>query len=157
MKFSTPYSDVKKVTVTFEKLSLTDRSQQLDADINYIIEKYVRTGELPTSPMQYLDCTTVKDFQDSMYIVSECNSAFEQLPSKVRDEFKTVENYLSYICNPENVQDCVNRNLINPDSVPVEIINEIQRSNISGEKFVPENFQINSPDIVQKPETVTTE
>lgn len=153
MKFKTPYETMKRVQIEFLLPSKTDVSQKDDADINYIIERYVRTGELPTSPMQYLDCTTVQDFQEAAFTVAECNTAFEQLPSKVRDEFKTVANYLEYIGNPDNVQDCVNRGLINPDSVPVEIVEAIQKANLSGEKFDLQKFA-NSP---LPSETVTTE
>lgn len=146
MKFKTPFSNYQKVFITFNAPSLTDRSQKYDSDINYIIERYVRTGELPSSPMQYLDCTTVQDFQDAMYIVSEANSSFEQLPSKIRDEFKSVSNYLEYINNPDNVQDCYNRGLINVDSIPVDIVKEIQAANVNGEKFTPNSVSNSQQD-----------
>ena len=105
LEFRTPYKGNERVQYSTIGPSLTDQSFKQDCDIGFIIENFVRTGELPQSTMSYVDCTTVPMYEEAMQIVAEANSNFEQLPAKIRDEFKTVSNYLEYISNPDNLLD----------------------------------------------------
>lgn len=120
-KFLTPYTTKKKVVQKFELPSMTDQSYKDECDLGFIIENYVKKGiPLPDSSMNYVDCTTVQEFQDAQMLVAEAKSNFEQLPSKERDRFKTVENYLEFISNPSNLKESYEKNFIDRSSVSLE-------------------------------------
>lgn len=122
IKFKTPYQQQERHQVKFEGISLTDQSFKQECDIGFIIENFVKTGTAPDSSMSFVDCTTVQKFEDAMQIVAEAKSNFEQLPSSIRDEFKTVTNYLSYISNPANLKDSYERGLIDRSTVNLEAV-----------------------------------
>lgn len=108
----------KKVTCCIEGPSLTDESFKQECDIGFIVENYLKTGQgIPASTMNYADCTTVQDFQEAQMLVAEAKSNFEQLPSKDRDRFKTVENYLEFICNTDNLKESYEKGYIDPSTV----------------------------------------
>lgn len=125
--FITPYNGFQRSVVKkFKKPSLTDQSFKQECDIGYIIESCLRTGQVPQGPSaSYLDCTSVSDYQTAMQVVAQCKSDFECLPSKIRDEFKNVENYLEYIGNPSNLKDCYERGLIDPSSVTEDVLKQL--------------------------------
>lgn len=117
-KFFTPYTTTKKVVVDFKEPSLTDQSYKDECDLGFIIENYVSKGiPLPQSTMNYQDCTTVQDYQSAMMLVAEAKSNFEQLPSKDRDQFGTVENYLEFISKAENLKTSYEKGYIDPSTV----------------------------------------
>lgn len=120
ISFKTPYQEQERQQISFDGVSLTDQSFKQECDIGFIIENFVKTGELPESSMSFVDCTTVQKFEDAMQLVAEAKSNFEQLPSSIRDEFKTVTNYLSYIADPANLKDSYERGLIDRSSVSLE-------------------------------------
>lgn len=115
--FKLPYSKNERVSIKFENPSLTDQSFKQECDIGFIIENFVKTGTQPDSTMNFMDCTTVKSYEESMQLVAEANSNFENLPAKIRDEFKTVTNYLAYISDVKNLKDSYERGLIDRGSV----------------------------------------
>lgn len=125
IQFITPYNGkIKKVQIEFNDVSLTDQSCKDECDIGFIIENFVRTGQLPEKPnMSYVDCTTVQQFEDSMQLVAETKTAFELLPAEDRDEFKTVSGWLSYVNNPDNLAECVKRGYIADSEAVQQILN----------------------------------
>lgn len=133
-EFITPYNGKnKRVEKDFLKPSLTDQSFQQECDIGYVIENCLKTGQVPEGPTaSYLDCTCVSDYQAAMQTVAQCRSDFECLPSKIRDEFKTVENYLEYISKPENLKDCYERKLIDISSVTEDVLKQIYPERYTG-------------------------
>lgn len=103
----------KKVSLSFNDVSLTDQSAKEECDIGFIIEHFVKTGQSPDRPnMTYLDCTTVQSYEDAMALVAETKTQFELLPSSERDKFKTISGWLDYVNNPDNLADCVNKGYI---------------------------------------------
>lgn len=118
MKFTTQFSR-NVVSKKFKKPSKTEQCYKDECNIDFIISNFVRTGQDPTQgkQMSYVDCTQVKDFQAAQELVAATKSMFYSLPSQVRDEFKTVDNYLEYVSNPKNLKDCYERNLIDRSTV----------------------------------------
>ena len=142
-KFLTQYSTKKKVAITFKEPSLTDQSYKDDCDLGFIIVNYVSKGiPLPQSTMNYQDCTTVQDFESAMQLVAEAKSNFEQLPSKDRDRFGSVENYLDFISRSENLKESYEKGYIDPSTVDLKDV-------------YPETYETVSPDVV-KPDTEAT-
>lgn len=84
--------DKKRIRVrTFnEDASLTQQQFKDDCDINLIIAKYEKTGQithLRRSEGQYLDLSHISDYQTSLNKVMEANAMFDELPSDVRLRF----------------------------------------------------------------------
>lgn len=141
-KFFNRYSKPKDVSIDFTEPSLTDESFKQECDLGFIVENYVSKGlPLPTSTFNYADCTTVAQYEDAMQIVAEAKSNFEQLPSKDRDRFKTVEAYLEFISNPENLKESYEKNYIDPSSVDLSDIYPEQYSKTLNQ-VVSENVDV---------------
>lgn len=120
-KYTVPYIR-KRVSVGFTQPSLTEQDKKNECDINYIINNFVKTGINPTAgrQMSYVDCTSVPKFEEAQLIVANTLSMFEALPANERDNFGTVQKYLEYVSNPDNLKDCYERGLIDKDSVDIK-------------------------------------
>lgn len=131
MEFVTPYNNsTKKITQDFYLPSLTDQSCKDECDIGFIIDNFVRTGQMPSKPeMNYIDCTTVQSFEEASMLVAQCKSDFEQLPAIERDKFKSVSGWLEYCTNPQNLKDCIEKGYISKESVHKDVLNEIYKVN----------------------------
>ena len=73
--------------------------------MNYILKDYQRTGMIRHAKQNEgkYDDFSVQDFQDAMFIVSEANSMFEELPSSLRKRFNNNTNqFLEFVQNPAN-------------------------------------------------------
>ena len=75
-----------------------------ECNINNILAKFQRTGRIehmnkhqPT----YGDATG-GDFAEAMRIVSHGLTLWEDLPSSLKEKFKTVEGFLDYVSDPDN-------------------------------------------------------
>lgn len=149
-KFFTPF-ERKRVSMSFSQPSLTEQSYKDECDIDFIISNFVKTGIDPNEgkKMSFVDCTQVKDFQDAQNIVAETKSMFHSLPAVVRDEFGTVENYLEYVSNPQNLKDCYERELIDPSSVDVK--------DVYPEKYIEQPKVVESPVVEPSVVPPTTE
>lgn len=84
--------------------SLTEQEHAQEADINYIADRFMRTGELP----QVLNLPTpgdfegIFDFQSAMNLVKQAKDEFMQLPAKVRTRFDNDPQKLLQFMGDEN-------------------------------------------------------
>lgn len=68
--------------------SLAVQSAKDECDINVIVKKYLRTGELPgVRQGAFLDISGMVDLRDALHMVNEAQQAFMELPADVRREF----------------------------------------------------------------------
>ena len=60
-----------------------------EADINTILERFGRTGELvvPVNVPQFGDYSEVTDYHTAMNMVIEAQNSFDALPAKLRAQF----------------------------------------------------------------------
>lgn len=139
MKFKNRYSDSKDIGKYFTKPSITDQQFKQECDIGFIVENYAKLGKtFDNTNINYVDCTTVQDYQDAMYTVANAKSNFESLPSKDRDRFKTVENYLDFISKHENLKESYEKGYIDRSSVDLSDV-------------YPERFKIVQEEEVKTP------
>lgn len=108
--------------VDFSKsVSLTQQHFKDDADINKIVEKFVRTGVLSsgregTRQPSFGDFSNI-DFQRSMEIVALGKSGFEVLPASIRAQFDNdVQVMLDFIADPANKDEAISLGLLADDS-----------------------------------------
>lgn len=81
----------------------TRQSEKDNCDINKIMERFNRSGKLPTmqtSPPRYGDAIAV-DYATSLNIVKQAQDSFRQLPAETRKYFDhDPKNFLEALSNP---------------------------------------------------------
>lgn len=85
--------------------SLTVQADSRDADINVIMERYARTGQLPPLPRlpSFGDFDGINDFRTAIHAVQEAEDLFMGLPAKVRARFDNDPALFIEFCDkPEN-------------------------------------------------------
>lgn len=147
MKFVTPYNgENKKVSIEFNGISLTDQACKDECDIGFIIENFVKTGQLPHQPqMSYQDCTSATSFEEAQLLVSQCKTDFELLPASERDKFGSVVGWLEYVNDQANLKDCLEKGYIAESSLTEEQLYNVY----------PERKPVETP-VAQVVETVST-
>lgn len=69
--------------------SLTKQSDALESDVNQIMNRYVRSGELPSARQAvYGDFDDALDFYEAQNRVAAGKTAFALLPAHIRDHCK---------------------------------------------------------------------
>lgn len=91
--FKTPYNHDRDAEsdrtglVCLDK-SLTDQSFKEEVDINTIVDRIRRTGEVPiTLPEHFGDGTNIPTLFDARMRIAENNATFYKLPPEIREEF----------------------------------------------------------------------
>lgn len=95
--------------------SRTEQQHVQEADINYIAERFMRTGEIkqvlnmPTAG----DFEGIFDFQTAMNTVVKAKQEFMQLPAKIRSRFDNdPAKILDFLDNTENKEEAIALGLI---------------------------------------------
>lgn len=126
MKIHSRYKPGPKDGITFTDESLTHQEFYEDTKTENIINKYVRIGAnpyLPASVGQFLDTTTISDFQTNMERFRAVSEYFESLPSDIRLRFRNDPKFFAqFASNPENKNALQELGLI-PESKELSDIN----------------------------------
>jgi len=90
----TPYNyDMSKVSDETGLLcsdpSLTQQQFAEESDINNIVDRFMKTGHIPTptSMPQYADYEGIFDFQSAMNVVRQADENFMRMDAKIRARF----------------------------------------------------------------------
>jgi len=79
-----------------------------ECDINVIMSRYEKTGQLPVNGAEpiYMDALNVpSDFREAMDQMIEAEKAFMMLPARVRREFENDPRaFVDFASDPENVE-----------------------------------------------------
>lgn len=97
--------------------SLTQQQFKEEADINTIVDRFLKSGVLPTAVNmpQYVDYEGVFDFQSAMNVVRQADENFMRLDAKVRARFNnSPQEFLEFFANPENAEEAVRLGLAIP-------------------------------------------
>jgi len=111
----TPYNyDMLKVSdetgLVCDDPSLTQQQFAEESDINNIVDRFMKTGHLPSaaSMPQYADYEGVFDFQSAMNVVRQADENFMRMDAKVRARFhNSPQEFLEFFANPDNVDEAV--------------------------------------------------
>lgn len=123
-------SPSRRVTQPTEAVreSAVQQNEAADADINNIVGKHVRgIGKYDTSiPIGYNPMATRKpmfievpsqSFHDAMNMVTRVRTAFERLPSKIRNRFmNSPAVLLDFVQDPQNRQECLELGFVLPET-----------------------------------------
>lgn len=117
---------IRKRIQTFNaQPSMTEQQFAQDADANYIMAKYLKTGVDPFVRKQgfYADVSQVPDLSQALQIVTQAQTAFDSLDSEVRARFgNSPELMIQFLQDSENRDEAIKLGLINkPEEEPAPI------------------------------------
>jgi phage internal scaffolding protein len=98
--------------------TLTQQQFADEADINTIVNNFLRSGELPdeVSKPRFGDFTgTVDNYHDALNLVIAADEAFSELPAKIRARFDNdAGKYVDFFNDPKNRAEAEELGLIHP-------------------------------------------
>jgi len=117
-----------------ECLDPTMAQQQFreECDINTIMERFGRTGELiaPIRMPQYGDFDGVNDYHSAMNAIVEAQSAFDQLPAKLRARFSNdPAEFVEFCTNEENRDEAIRLGLV---QAPIQAPAPVSEPSVDG-------------------------
>lgn len=103
--FRSAYSAKGRCSLSFPTEGRTKQSFKDECDINIIMSRYMKTGQLEHLSQRapsYGDIQDI-DFQEAMDIVAYGREAFAALPSELRDRFANdPARFLAFVQDPSN-------------------------------------------------------
>lgn len=113
---------VTKVVTVFTKPTKTQQQFKDQCDVNKIIKKYQKTGELDhlkKSQGVFADLTYVGDYQESLNKVIQANKSFSELNSQTRNRFRNdPQQLIEFLSDPKNEKEAIELGLIVPKEIP---------------------------------------
>ncbi len=100
--------------------SLTQQQFKEEADINTIVDRFMKSGVLPTpvNMPQFVDYEGVFDFQSAMNVVRQADENFMRLDAKLRARFNnSPQEFLEFFSNAENIPEAIRLGLAIPQAV----------------------------------------
>jgi len=120
------YGKRNPVLVNCETIGKTKPEFKESCDINHILNKYQKTGQLPImqkTPL-YEDFSSVPDYQGSLNIIIKAEEQFNNLPSDIRKKFENdPSKFLEFVDNKDNSEAMIKMGLKEAEFQP-EIIPE---------------------------------
>lgn len=86
-----------------------------EADINTILERFGRTGELvvPVNLPQFGDYSEVSDYHTAMNMIIQAQDSFDALPAKIRAEFDNdAGKFVDFVMDENNRAKAVEMGLV---------------------------------------------
>ncbi len=99
--------------------SLTQQQFKEESDINTIVNRFLKTGVLPTPNTfpQYVDFEGVFDYQSAMNLVRAADESFMRMDAKVRARFNnSPQEFLEFFANPANSEEAIRLGLAIPQA-----------------------------------------
>ena len=100
--------------------SLTQQQFKEESDINTIVDRFMKSGVLPTpiNMPQYVDYEGVFDFHSAMNAVRAADDNFMRMDAKIRARFNnSPQEFLEFVSNPENTEEAIRLGLAIPKPV----------------------------------------
>lgn len=111
MEFLTKFNRPKKSGLKCPEKTRTKQSFKDECDINNILKKYQKTGQLPDmirSNPQYGDFSDVVDYQTGLDIVNKAHTQFMALSADVRERFaNSPEKFLQFCGDVKNLPEMI--------------------------------------------------
>jgi phage internal scaffolding protein len=109
-----------KAGLSCDDPSLTQQQFKEESDINTIVNRFMKSGVLPTpvNMPQYLDYEGVFDYQSAMNAVRSADEQFMRMDAKVRARFNnSPQEFLSFFADPANTDEAIRLGLAVPKPV----------------------------------------
>lgn len=100
--------------------SLAVQASKDECDINVIVKRYLRTGELPGARQGvYADISHMVGLQDAIHMVADAEQAFLELPAEIRRRFDNDPvKLVAFAQDDRNYDEAVKLGLANPKASP---------------------------------------
>lgn len=124
----------KRVYTVNEMPSKTDQSQKKSCDVNEIIAKYKRTGQvthLAKNRGQYADVAEIPDLLTATVQVQKAQESFNSLPAHIRKRFQNNPiEFVNFMVDPENIEESVRLGL--REKIKIEVSDQQEAPPVSG-------------------------
>lgn len=103
-----------------EDPSLAQQQFKEETDVNYIVDRYTRTGELPPGSQipQFGDFTGVSDYHSALNLVRQSQEEFMSLPPAVRSRFENDPGkLLDFLTDDKNRAEAVKLGLVESEDL----------------------------------------
>ncbi|AZL82952.1 internal scaffolding protein [Apis mellifera associated microvirus 25] len=101
----------KRIQTINEEPSKTEQSFQKECDVNEIIRKYMKTGQIThmaRNQGSYADVSEIPDLHSAMIQVSQAQQAFDSLPAELRKRFgNSPVAMVEFLQNPKNDEEAI--------------------------------------------------
>lgn len=108
-------------TYNFEP-SKTQEHFAKECDINHIMDKVKRTGEISHLARKrgvYADVSEIGDYQSMLHKIQKAEMAFDTLPRDVRHRFnQSPSEFVAFLSDKKNYDEAVKLGLIEPKEAP---------------------------------------
>ena len=114
-----------------EDASLTQQQFKEESDINTIVDRFMKSGIMPTpvNMPQYMDSEGIFDFQTAMNVVRQADENFMRMDAKVRARFNnSPQEFLDIFGNPDNADEAIRLGLAIPKPVAETIVSAAEPS-----------------------------
>jgi phage internal scaffolding protein len=103
--------------------SRTNQSFKDQCDVNLIIAKYRKTGEIThvrnVAQGSYMDCASVPEFQEAQNIIARANSLFADVPANIRAHFDhSPEKFFAFLQDDKNAEEAIKMGLATKRPAP---------------------------------------
>jgi phage internal scaffolding protein len=123
--FRTQYSHDRAISALFATVnnedSLTNQSDAKDCDINILMSRYQKTGQMPQLLEQprFGDFSQVGDYREALDLVRQADATFHEVPAKLRKEFDNdPAKFLEFVKDPKNIDKMREMGLASPAPKP---------------------------------------
>lgn len=109
-----------RVSTVNNEVSMTDQSYKDDCDVNVIIDRYLKTGQISHLAKyrgQYADVSQITDLQGAMDTVKKAGEAFMSLPAQLRKKLNNdPQEFIKYMQDPKNLEESIELGLRERDA-----------------------------------------
>lgn len=137
---------VKRVATKNTEPSKTDQQYKQDCDVNHIIRKFSKTGQishLAKAQGQYADVAEIPDLLGALGQVTQAQQSFDLLPAELRKKFSNspVEMY-NWLQNPQNDKEAVRLGLKEVRNAPSQASTSVPTREETKRSAVGKNPQL---------------
>lgn len=117
--------------------SLTEQEHLEECDINYIAERFMKTGMAPqvVNMPTYGDFSGIFDFQTAMNVITQAKQEFMSLPAKIRTRFNNdPQELVAFFEDPTNKDEAIRLGFINKPQLDNQDNQEVRRETTQQEE-----------------------
>lgn len=114
-------------------ISLTDQQFIPDCDVNLILSRIAKTGQMPANfgaTGVYGDFSEIQDYQESLHTIMRAKELFGDLPAQIRQKFQNdPQKLIDYLNDPANLKESVDLGLRVRTDAPDPVVEQLQALN----------------------------
>ena len=121
-KFRTAYGPKSSPGVDTGNDTIVQQHFREECDINFIVDRFKRTGlveHVRSIGGQFMNVVDFPDYHEALNTVAEARSRFLELPATVRERFNhDPGQMIGFLANPANREEAVELGLMVPQEAP---------------------------------------